>query len=116
MNTQSHSPEFIEEMKQRLLVEKAQLSKGLGALAHKENGDFQANFPDYGRNEEENVTEVADFAALNATTEAAEARLKEVDQALESIDNESYGVTKEGELIPQDRLRANPAATTLAKG
>ena len=115
MNTQAHSQAFIEEMRGRLLEEREQLTKGLGALAHKENGDFQANFPDYGRNEEENVTEVADFAALNATTEAAEARLKEVDQALASIENGSYGVTPEGELIPEDRLRANPAAASLAK-
>ena len=115
MNTQAHSHEFIEEMKQRLLEEKKQLSKGLDNLAHKENGDFQANFPEYGRNEEENVTEMADYAALNATTEAAETRLKEVDDALRSIAEGTYGVTKNGEMIPEDRLRANPAANTLAQ-
>jgi RNA polymerase-binding transcription factor DksA len=106
-----HSKEFMAEMKQKLLAEKGQLERKLGLIAHKHEGDYQATVPDYGRNEEENVSEVADYVALSATTEATEARLKEVRAALERITQGTYGLTDDGQLITQERLRANPAAT-----
>ena len=111
----SHSPEFIAEMKQKLEAERQKLTQELGTVAHKHDGDFSANYPDYGRNEEDNASEVADFVATAATTEAGEARLKEVEQALERIEAGTYGTTSDGELIPEDRLRANPAAPTIIK-
>ena len=111
-----HSLEFIAEMKQKLETELALLTSELNSVAHKsDGGDFTADYPDYGRNEEDNATEVADFVATAATTEATEARLKEVQEALERLAQGNYGITAEGEEIPEDRLRANPAATTIIK-
>jgi len=114
MTTSSHSAEFIEEMKQRLETELTQLTKNLASHARRDHGDFQANPPEYGRSDEENADEVADFIATNATTEAEEIRLKNIEGALARITGGTYGVTSEGELIPEARLRANPAATSLA--
>lgn len=111
----SHSPQFVEEMKIKLLDEKTQLERELGALGHKQRRDYVADFPSYGHNDEENASEVADYQAAFATTEAIEERLRGVEEALARIDKGSYGVTAEGELIPEARLRANPAATTLVK-
>lgn len=111
----SHNPVFVEEMRQKLLAEKEQLDKELRVLGHKDHGDFQANYPDYGRKEEENADEVADYQARAAATEAAEERFKNVEQALERIETGTYGVTDDGILIPEERLRANPAATTTVK-
>ncbi len=91
------------------------LLKELTAVANKKDGDFSAAYPDYGRNEEDNATEMADFVATAATTEAAEARLKEVGEALERFEAGTYGITSDGELISEERLRANPAATTIIK-
>ncbi len=99
-----HTQAFIEEMKGRLLEEKKALSGEL---------DESTNFPDYGRSEEENATEVADYQALAATSSAASERLVEIDAALERIGKQTYGVTEDGIIIPEDRLRANPAATTV---
>lgn len=110
-----HSPEFIAEMKQKLESEHEMLLKELKIVANKKDGDFTAAFPDYGRNEEDNATEMADFVAATATTEAAEARLKEVGEALERLKAGTYGVTSDGELISEERLQANPAATTIIK-
>lgn len=90
-----------------------ELEAELSQISHKEEGKAEANYPDYERDEEANAMEVADFTAATATTEAAEARLKEVVRALEAIGQGNYGKTSEGELIPENRLRANPAATTL---
>ena len=113
--TNNHKPEFVSEMKDRLLKEQAQLQKELGLLTHKEGEDYQVDFPDYGRHDEDNATEVADFGSKLATSTVAEERLKEVDAALERIEKGTYGVTDEGEVIPEARLNANPAATTIVK-
>lgn len=115
MTTIQHTAEFIEEMKQRLLAEKAELEGDLKLGAHEVHGDLQANYPEYERKDEENAMEVADYVADVATTEAEESRLKEVRAALERIEKATYGFTKEGELILEDRLRANPAATDIIR-
>ncbi len=112
---EGHSPEFIQEMKQRLMEEQAQLRKDLQRLGHKEHGDYQADFDEYGRDDEANAMEIADHQAQASTTDTIEERLKEVEEALERIEQGKYGVTDEGELIPENRLRANPAANTLVK-
>lgn len=111
--TEAHTPQFIGEMKQLLEREKQLLEQELAQLSHKHHGDNQADYPDYGRHPEENATEMADFEALAATTEAAEARLDTVKAALQHITDGTYGRTADGQLIPEERLRANPAASTL---
>lgn len=113
--TQGHSPKFIQEMKDKLLLEKKELEAMLGREANTQQGDFVAKFEEYGRNAEENVTEVADYVAKQAAVDAGETRLHEVTKALGHIAEGTYGVTDKGELIPEDRLRANPAAATLVK-
>lgn len=99
-----HSPQFIAEMEALLRQEKAHLEADRPA---------HADFPDYGRNEEDNATEIADFSATSAAKDEQEARLREVDAALTRIQEGTYGLTKDSQLIPENRLRANPAATTL---
>lgn len=112
---QKHTPAFVTEMKSLLQGEQKRLQSDLEAIAMKSGSDYRANFPDYGRNDEDNATEIGDYAATASTENALEERLRNIETALERIDQETYGVTEEGELIPQDRLRANPAATTIVK-
>ncbi|MEX1997656.1 MAG: hypothetical protein WEA04_03195 [Candidatus Andersenbacteria bacterium] len=109
----AHNAAFIEEMQAKLTTERDLLKQELGQVAHKQHGDYQADFPNYGRNVEDNATEMADFQALAATTEATEQRLHEVEAALEHIAAGTYGLTANGQAIPEERLRANPAATTI---
>lgn len=97
-----HTKAFIEEMKQLLLQEARTLRGASGA-----------DVPEYGRSDEDNATEVADYEARAATTSAASGRLEEVEAALQRIEGNTYGITEEGVSIPEDRLRANPAATTV---
>lgn len=110
----AHDQALVEEMKQRLLAERAMLQKELEALAEPsaEEG-YAARFPDYGRSEEDNATEVADYVASIAVTKVSQERLVEVEAALTRIEQGKYGVTDDGQLIPEARLKANPAATTL---
>lgn len=112
---QKHTPEFIAEMKEKLEAEKKQLESELSQISHKQDGNVEGNYPDYERDEEANAMEAADYEAVSATTEAAEERFKEVSHALETIAQGIYGITSEGEVIPENRLRANPAATTVVK-
>ena len=113
MKQELHTQAFVDEMKQRLISEQEQLTKELAELGHEADGDHTAKYPEYGRNPEENATEIADFQARFSTTETLEERLQEVEEALRRIEKGSYGTTSDGTIIPEERLRANPAATTL---
>lgn len=108
-----HSDEFIAQMRQRLEAERGQLRSRLGEHAHLDHGDFVATAPEYARDDEENAMEAADQVALQGITEAEESRLKEVEAALGRIEAGTWGITAKGELIPESRLLANPAATTI---
>lgn len=110
-----HSPKFIEEMRQRLEKERQQLLARLGGHAHLEHGDYVATAPEYERHDEENAMESADQVTIEGITEAEEARLKEVQAALGRLEAGTYGLTATGELIPEGRLLANPAATTVVR-
>ncbi len=107
-----HKPDFIAEMKKALQEEKKQLENKLNSIAHKEGSDYQANFADYGRNDEDNATEIADYQATSSTEKTLEERLHSIQDALKRADSNAYGITEDGKLIPEERLRANPAATT----
>ena len=98
---------FIEEMKALLEKERTELKRELGVLE-------KTAFPDYGRDDEDNALEMAEYVTNNATTQAEQEQLKAVEAALEKIASGTYGVTEDGQPIPEARLRANPAATTLA--
>jgi len=110
-----HSAEFIAEMKQRLEAEREQLRSRLKGNAHLDHGNYVGTAPEYERDEEENAMEAADQVAIEEITETEEARLKEVEAALGRLAAGTYGVTPAGDTIPEERLRANPAATTIVK-
>jgi RNA polymerase-binding transcription factor DksA len=101
--SKTHTAGFIREMKARLEKEKDQLKQEL---------DQNEQFPEYGRNDEDNATEMADYESSTATKNVVQDRLNSVTGALERIKAGTYGITESGDLIPEDRLRANPAATS----
>ncbi|MFH1354511.1 MAG: TraR/DksA C4-type zinc finger protein [bacterium] len=105
--SQKHSTGFINEMRTQLETEKIRLEQELSTISSK--------FPEYGRNEEDNATEIADYQATSATENTLEVRLIGVTAALNRIEQGTYGITEGGDLIPEARLRANPAATTVIK-
>ncbi len=107
MSKKQHHPDFIRAMKERLEADKGRIQQELSSL--------DTNFPEYGRHEEDNAAEIADYQASSATESALESRLREINKALDRIERGKYGITEEGELIPEQRLRANPAATTVIR-
>ena len=113
--SEKHTEEFIEEMRGVLEQEEKRLMTELKAISHQTDGDTEADFPDYGRNDEDNATEIADYQALSSTATVIEERLKDVQAALARIEAGKYGTTEDGRMIPENRLRANPAAKTLVE-
>ena len=70
-----HTPQFIKEMQEKLIDEKTRLESDLGSMTAK-NG---AKFPDYGRSDEDNATEIGDYTATAATENALTERLHSVE-------------------------------------
>lgn len=110
----AHTAEFIEEMKKKLEEEKLRLESSLARVgSRKSDSDYDADFPDYGDDEDENAMEVADFETNLGLEKELEKALRDVKKALERIANNNYGIDKyTGELISEDRLRARPTSTT----
>lgn len=112
-------PEFLQEQRQRLLAERQQLAEELGRIAKKDPRvpqDYHATFPEYGRDEEDNAQEEEDYAARRGVEQSLETRLRDVDSALQRLEENTYGVCRacSGE-IGAARLNANPAATACIR-
>lgn len=109
-----HNPEFIEEMKTVLEEEKTKLETTLSKIAKKNKiGRSDADFPDYGDDEDENAMEVSDYDSNLNLEHELEKSLRDVLAALERIKNGTYGIDKyTNEPIAENRLRARPTSTT----
>lgn len=107
---------FIEEMKKRLLEEKARLEGELGRFADPAvgEGNYDARFDDLGRDSEENAVEVGMYGDNVALEQSLEGELKDVNDALERVTAGTYGVCEEtGKEIAKERLEALPWARTI---
>lgn len=102
-----------EEFKQQLESEKKRLEEELARLANKgDDEEYDAKFEDFGRSEEDNAEEVENYAANLSITETLEKNLKDVNDALERIENDTYGICENCNKneIKIERLKAYPAA------
>ncbi len=108
----------IKEQKQKLISEKEEIENELNSLGRELNdsGDWIVKIDNQSEehadpSDESNLTEEleADIAVLNVL----EKRHSQVEKALTAIDNDTYGICESGGCkIPEDRLKANPSATT----
>ncbi len=101
-----HSQEFVQKMKERLLEEKERMQEELESVAH---------HTEVGDEADENATEVYTDEVNEDIAETLRADLKKIDAALERIEKGSYGMTAEGEMVPESRLEVIPWADTLAE-
>ncbi len=110
-----YSSEFIEARKMDLLARKSAILEQLQSLGHKDStneAEFDVNFPDYGDKEDDNATEVAEYASNLSMEENLETTLEMIDKALLKIDQGTYGLDeKTGEWISAERLAVMPTAT-----
>ncbi|HUT22520.1 MAG TPA: TraR/DksA family transcriptional regulator [Candidatus Bipolaricaulota bacterium] len=105
----------IEQIKQNLVEQKANLENELAKFAHPSKNDptdYQADFPDYGNDETENTNEVATYD-VNLSLEATlEKELRDVNKALDRIEKGTYGTCKYcKQEIDDKRLLARPTSS-----
>lgn len=111
--------EFIEQQKCSLVEEKEKIEKELKNIAQKNNfaaNDYDATFPDYGRNEEDNVLEEEEYSARVGVEESLEKKLREIGAALKKIEQGDYGTCEKcGKEISVERMKAIPSAAKCAE-
>ena len=107
-----------EEQKQKLLTMKQELETELSSLGRKvnESGDWIV-VPDEGDGTTadpiDNADITEDFEEKIAVLKVLEERYLQIQKALAAIEEGTYGVCEvSGEAISEERLVANPSATT----
>jgi RNA polymerase-binding transcription factor DksA len=101
-----------EQLKDKLIEEKNRIEMELRKIASQDSdGDYKAEFEDYGREREDNATEVENYAANIGVTESLEGELERIILALKKQENGTYGKCEKCEKdIPAKRLEVYPAA------
>jgi RNA polymerase-binding protein DksA len=106
----------LNELKGMLLQEKKELEGNLNRIARPVNakgGDYETSFDELGSDKEDNATEVDEYSQNVSVETTLEKRLQEIIEALEGIENGTYGKCENCDAdIPIERLKVNPSAKT----
>lgn len=104
----------IEKFKERLLEMRALITKQLeGCTAEVKTPDEATG---YSQHQADQGTDDFDRTTMLGVTDSEYAMLKQIDRALEKIDENTYGICDiSGEDIPMARLEAVPYATMTVK-
>lgn len=108
--------DFLKKITDILLAEKEKLEAELARFTKKNpnvSGDFDAEFPEYGDESDENAREVADYSVNKALEITLEKKLRDVNAALGRIEDGTYGICKyTGKPINEKRLLARPTSSS----
>lgn len=98
----------LEELKKRLEAELSGFaSKNIHVV-----GDFDATFPKYGDEEDDNAHEVADYTTNKPLEITLEKTLSDVNKALDRLAQGTYGICKYcDQPISEKRLLARPTSS-----
>lgn len=107
----------LEHFRQRLLEEKERLQQELedfGKADPAHPGEYEANYPESGSNsEDDNAMEIAEYADDASIEARVSSELRDVESALKSIENGTYGICKYcNQPIDEKRLEARPASSS----
>ena len=109
----------LDNYQKLLEEEKNKLEGELGEIAHRNPdapADWQTSYPEQSVNSpapDEKADQDEEFANTSGQESVLEARLLDVNDALERIKHGTFGICAVGkEKIGEDRLQANPAART----
>ena len=104
------------KIKTQLEEEKIQLEKELGLFAKKNphvEGDYDATFPEYGDDSDDNAREMAQYSANKTLEITLEKSLRDINKALARIDEGTYGTCKYcDQPIDVKRLEARPTSSS----
>lgn len=109
----------LDELKNSLLKEKAELEKNLEQIAKpldKKGGDYETNFEEIGTDKEDNATEIEQYSDNFSVEVILEKKLQNVIGALQKIAEGTYGSCEKcQEAIDLNRLQASPSAKKCLK-
>ncbi len=110
----------LNEQKAKLEDEVKELEKDLSTIARQtDDGDWIVNQEDMGESHADPLDTADDVEEMEerlARMVVLEKELAQAKKALTAIENGSYGVCEvSGEKIPEDRLKAQPSATTTVE-
>jgi DnaK suppressor protein len=109
-------PSTMEELKKKLLEEKARIEKNLSQTETSSEGvdkEYETKFPEVDRDEEENADEIEMYGSTLAADTSMKSELEKINKALEAIKDGSYGTCANcRKVIPIERLSAYPQADT----
>jgi len=98
-----------------LLKEKSRLENELNKFATRNihnAEDFDAKFPNYGDEEDENIQEVSNYNEYLTLERTIEKDLQDVDSAINRAEEGTYGICKYCKKpIDEKRLQARPASS-----
>lgn len=108
---------FAQEMKGKLLTEKARVEEELSRFAHRveKAGEetFEVDYEDIGDSNEDNAAEVANFSNNLSLESTLEKLLRDINNALKRIEAEEYGLCKYcSKEIHEARLQARPTSSS----
>lgn len=103
-----------EELKQKLLKEKARIEKNLADIEVSKKDidrEYETKFPEIDRDQEENADEMEMYESNLAVDESMKAELKKINAALSRIEEGNYGICQNCKKeIPLERLLVYPQA------
>ncbi|PIR76708.1 MAG: hypothetical protein COU32_00715 [Candidatus Magasanikbacteria bacterium CG10_big_fil_rev_8_21_14_0_10_42_10] len=108
------SKEFLKKIEDILLVEKKRIETELSKFANKSthiSDDYDATFPEYGDESDENAREIADYTTNKSLEISLEKTLRDIHKSLTRIAEGSYGICKYCDKpIDEKRLLARPTS------
>jgi len=112
-------PKTLDELKQALLAEKAELESSLNRIAKPvdaEKGDYETTFTELGNDREDNTTEVEEYTDNLPVEMTLEKKLQDIIASLDRMEKGTYGFCDNCQKeIGIERLKANPSAQTCIK-
>jgi DnaK suppressor protein len=104
--------ESLEQVRNNLEERKKSIEDRLSQISHKIGDEkYAANYPDYGDDEESQVTELEDYGGNISLEKNLAKELKETKKSLKRLDEGTYGICiKCGKEIEPERVKAYPAA------
>lgn len=110
------SKQLITKIQKQLEAEKIRIEKELNVFTKKNTnvvGEYDASFPEYGDDMDENAREIAEYATNKPLEVALEKTLRDVNKALASIAKGTYGICKYcDKTIDEKRLVARPTSSS----
>lgn len=112
--------ETIEQIKADLVERKNKIIEELKEMSGDESSKTEDNqkvkFPDFGDKTDENAQEIGEYSTNLATEKVLHSTLRDINSALERIDQGTYGVCKYcNQPIGKKRMLARPVASACVQ-